>query len=300
MTQKILENSKKNESYTKEDKEKIVLAKTVQTKQEKIEQLENEQTILRGMATSGIITASFTHELGNLGDILSGRIDELKELIEDKAPPSLYQTTPDFLNPYILLEDMKKQDTKLQNWLKFSLESAKKDKRKRKKILLANYFESFHQTWQNIFSNRMISFDYTIDEKNLDMKALEIDLDSIFNNLLVNSIDAFMRQKNNSNRKIHLYIKSNYKEIIIDYYDNGEGLSKDIIDHKQIFKALYTTKRNEHTGEEIGTGLGMWLVDTIVHEYNGKIKLLYPTHGGFGIRIIFIRSKSQGDKNVRV
>jgi signal transduction histidine kinase len=295
ITSKILNDHSKNKNESKEnnqDKEKVILAQTLQTKQKKIEELEDEQKILRGMATSGIVTASFTHELGNLGDVLTSRIDELKELIEEKAPPSIYSNTPDFLNPYILLEDMKKQDTKLQNWLKFSIESAKKDKRRRKKILLNNYFETFKQTWQNIFLNRMINFKFIVDDDNLDMRALEIDLDSIFNNLLVNSIDSFMRQKTNSNRQIGIRVSANHKEIIIDYFDNGEGLSKDIIEHSQIFKALYTTKRNEHTGEEIGTGLGMWLVDTIVKEYNGKIKLLYPQNGGFGIRIIFIRRKS--------
>jgi len=297
ITKKILIDNKK--SNTKQEKEKIVLARSVQSKQEKIEQLEDEQKILRGMATSGIVTASFTHELGNLGDVLSSRIDELKELIEEQAPPEIYKSTPDFLNPYILLEDMKKQDTKLQNWLKFSLESAKKDKRKRKKILLENYFETFSHTWQNIFENRMIEFDYRIDEKNLDIRALEIDLDSIFNNLLVNSIDSFMRQKNNNNRNIHINVTNTSKEITIDYFDNGEGLSKDILEHTQIFDALYTTKRHEHTGEEVGTGLGMWLVDTIVKEYNGKIKLLYPKNGGFGIRIVFIRKYKKG-KNDRV
>jgi nitrogen fixation/metabolism regulation signal transduction histidine kinase len=44
----------------------------------------------------------------------------------------------------------------------------------------------------------------------------------------------------------------------------------------KIFNALYTTKRNEHTGEEIGTGLGMWLVDTIIKEYSGNVELLCP------------------------
>jgi hypothetical protein len=39
---------------------------------------------------------------------------------EEKSPQNLYQNTPDFLNPYILIEDMRKQDAKLQNWLKFS------------------------------------------------------------------------------------------------------------------------------------------------------------------------------------
>jgi len=284
ITDKVLSNSEN------EDKEKVFLVKTIQNKDEQIKQFEGEQKILRGMATSGIVTASFTHELGNLSDVLSNRIDELKELIEEQAPPSLFTQVEPFLNPYILLEDMKKQDIKLRNWLKFSLEAAKKDKRTRKKIVLEDYFENYQNAWQNVFLNRMIQFTYQLDDKNLDIRALEIDLDSIFNNLLVNSTDSFMRQKNNPNRAIRIFVKATQKEVIIDYFDNGEGISKDITDHTQIFQALYTTKRNEHTGEEIGTGLGMWLVATIIREYNGEIKLLYPQDGGFGLRIIFIRS----------
>lgn len=290
ITDKVLSNSEN------EDKEKVFLVQTIQNKDEQIKQFEDEQKILRGMATSGIVTASFTHELGNLSDVLSNRIDELKELIEEQAPPSLFTQVEPFLNPYILLEDMKTQDIKLRNWLKFSLEAAKKDKRTRKKIVLEDYFENYKNAWQNVFLNRMIQFTYQLDDKNLDIRALEIDLDSIFNNLLVNSTDSFMRQKNNSNRAIRIFVKATQKEVIIDYFDNGEGISKDITDHTQIFQALYTTKRNEHTGEEIGTGLGMWLVDTIIREYNGEIKLLYPQDGGFGLRIIFIRSYMKDTK----
>ena len=125
----------------------------------------------------------------------------------------------------------------------------------------------------------------------IDMRVFEIDLDSIFNNLIVNSIDSFMLQKNNSNRIIKIIQTDNEKEIIFDYFDNGCGLSQDITDHQNIFEPLYTTKRNRHTGEEIGTGLGMWLVKTIVKEYDASLKLLYPQEGGFGIRFIFIRRK---------
>jgi uncharacterized membrane protein len=58
--------------------------------------LENEQKILRGMATSGIVTASFSHELGNLSGVLASRTDVLTELLEEKSPQNLYQNTPDF------------------------------------------------------------------------------------------------------------------------------------------------------------------------------------------------------------
>ncbi|VVH65427.1 FIG00696669: hypothetical protein [uncultured Gammaproteobacteria bacterium] len=295
LAEKILENVREKQSNkgaeqeNEETKEKIILSKRIEEKDEEIEALENEQKILRGMATSGIVTASFSHELGNLSGVLASRTDVLTELLEEKSPQNLYQNTPDFLNPYILIEDMKKQDAKLQNWLKFSLASARKDKRKRKKIVLDNYFQNFKSTWSDVLSNRMIDFSYTIDNNELDIKAMEIDLDSVFNNLLVNSIDSFLRQKQNNKRKVKLKINTTNKEIIIDYFDNGEGLSQDITDPSKIFNALYTTKRNEHTGEEIGTGLGMWLVDTIIKEYSGNVELLCPKNKGFGIRIAFIK-----------
>jgi len=295
LARRILENARKNNQDSshragdENNQEKVILSKRIEEKDEEIEAMESEQKILRGMATSAIVTASFSHELGNLSDVLTGRTDELVELLESESPQGVYQGVEDFLNPYILIEDMRKQDAKLQSWLKFSLASAKKDKRRRKKVILDDFFQNFKSIWKNVLLNRMIDFSYDISDNMLDIRAMEIDLDSIFNNLLVNSIDSFIKQKSNNNRKVKLKISHTDKEIIVDYFDNGEGLSQDIKEHSDVFKALYTTKRNEHTGEEIGTGLGMWLVDTIVKEYNGSLKLLYPENKGFGIRISFIR-----------
>ncbi|SDD30015.1 ATP-binding protein [Williamwhitmania taraxaci] len=104
--------------------------------------------------------------------------------------------------------------------------------------------------------------------------------------LLVNSIDAFIISKEDRERKIIVKVSSNTKEIILDYYDNGPGLSKDITEPEKIFEPLFTTKRNQHTGEEEGTGLGMWLVKSIVEENDGNAQLLYPEIG-FGLKITF-------------
>ena len=68
--------------------------------------------------------------------------------------------------------------------------------------------------------------------------------------------------------------------------DNGPGLSSDIVDPQKIFDPLFTTRCNPYTGEEEGTGLGMWLVKSIVTENDGIVQLLYP-ETGFGLRILF-------------
>jgi hypothetical protein len=61
LAEKILENVREKQSNkgaeqeNEETKEKIILSKRIEEKDEEIGALENEQKILRGMATSGIV-----------------------------------------------------------------------------------------------------------------------------------------------------------------------------------------------------------------------------------------------------
>ncbi|MEI6949659.1 HAMP domain-containing sensor histidine kinase [Paraflavisolibacter sp. H34] len=285
-------NNNNQEQYTETDTEKEILASEIERKEEEIEKLKEEQKVLRGLASSGIVLASFSHDLSKLNDVLASRTDKLKKLIIDRIKESDYADVEDRKNPFKQLERIKKQDIKLQNWLNFSLGATRKDKRRRKQLYLKPYFTTFKNDWNTVFENRGITMDISEIEE-LDMRVFEIDIDSIFNNLLVNSIDAFIISKETRERIVTIKVSSNAKDITFDYYDNGPGLSSDIVEPERIFEPLYTTKRNAHTGEEEGTGLGMWLVKSIVEENNGKIKLLFPKIG-FGLRISFpIKYKSQ-------
>ena len=53
---------------------------------------------------------------------------------------------------------------------------------------------------------------------------------------------------------------------------------------------LFTTKRNPFTGDEVGTGLGMWIIKSVVEENDGEIQLLYPSTG-FAVKITFPKAK---------
>lgn len=203
---------------------------------------------MRGLASSGIVLASFSHDLSKLNDVLDSRVEKLKKIIAVKFNEKDYKDTEDRKNPFARLEKMKKQDLKLQNWLKFSLGATRKDKRKRPQVFLHKYFKDLKDDWQIILENRAIDFDVSSIEE-IELRVFEIEFDSIFNNLLVNSFDAFKNSKENRSRKIKIIAKATEKEIIIEYYDNGPGLSKDIENPEKIFEPLFTTKRNAFTGE---------------------------------------------------
>ena len=279
------ENDAQTEQESESDIEKEILASELDRKEEEIEKLKEEQKVLRGLASSGIVLASFSHDLSKLNDVLASRTDKLKELMLEKISEDEYLEVRDIRNPFKQLERIKKQDIKLQNWLNFSLGATRKDKRKRKQLFLKPYFESLKNDWSTVLDDRGILLDI-VEIEELDMRVFEIDIDSIFNNILINSIDAFIISKEERERVIKIKISSNSKEIIIDYHDNGPGLSSDITEPEKIFEPLYTTKRNKQTGEEEGTGLGMWLVKSIVEENDGKATLLYPEIG-FGLKITF-------------
>ncbi|RAJ19189.1 histidine kinase/DNA gyrase B/HSP90-like ATPase [Gelidibacter algens] len=256
---KSSQNQNDNQLNDSLSNESIVLAELNREKDEEIEKLKDEQKVLRGLASSGIVLASFSHDLSKLNDVLDSRVEKLKQIIATKFNEKDYEDTEDRKNPFARLEKMKKQDLKLQNWLKFSLGATRKDKRKRPQVFLHKYFKDLKDDWQIILENRAIDFDVSSIEE-IELRVFEIEFDSIFNNLLVNSFDAFKNSKENRSRKIIILAKATEKEIVIEYYDNGPGLSKDIENPEKIFEPLFTTRRNAFTGEEEGTGLGMWLI----------------------------------------
>ena len=272
---------------TTENPELLLLAELTEKQTEEIEKLKDEQKILRGMASSGIVIASFTHELSNLNDVLGFRITELEDLLEPHVPRESLRDEEDFMNPYTLMDDIKEQDLKMLSWLKFSLGAARKDKRHIKNISFFNYFRKLHDTWAAALRHRQISFTTNLTESNdAEMKVFELDLDSIFNNLIVNSIDAFLRHTEIVERRIAINFESFGDNITFNYSDNGPGISPDVENHEKIFEALFTTKRNLITGEEEGTGIGMWLVKSIIKDNGGTAKIFYPPIG-FGLSISF-------------
>lgn len=87
-------------------------------------------------------------------------------------------------------------------------------------------------------------------------------------------------------RVIEISVKTTENNIVCTYRDSGPGLSEDITNPYDIFQPFFTTKRSAITGEEIGTGLGMWLVKLIAEDNDARVVLLTPTIG-FGLQIIF-------------
>ena len=300
LAKKILERNRKEQQNKQEESGQgkpedthsmNLLAALNEKKTLEIEQLREEQKVLRALASSGLMLASFSHDLSKIQFYLSDRYDKIIKNLLPFASEEMYEDRVDRKNPYYLIQKSREMDERVQNWLKFSTNSVKKDKRKRKIVDIETYTDDLLNTWDCIFTPRAIHVKNDVS-KNLKMKAFEIDFDSIFYNLFSNSVEAFKLMKVNRPREINITWTSTEKEIICEYKDSGPGLNPDIIDPEVIFKPLFTTKRNISTGEETGTGLGMWIVKLIATDYDAKINLL-NLNEGFGIRFSFPKKYAQ-------
>ncbi|WP_432742263.1 HAMP domain-containing sensor histidine kinase [Methylobacter sp. G7] len=277
-----------DEKKSIENQEAVALAHLAESRKETIEKLTSEHKLLRGLASSGILSAALGHDLSKIQGKLQSRSDKLINLLSLKVTKENFDGVEDYENPFVYIDQMKKSDRKISTWLGFSLGFTRKDKRKRKQLFLETYFQQLRSSWFSTLSERGIEF--SIDcATNIELRAFEIDFDSVFVNFLTNSLDAFTRPSTKQvPRRIWIKCEEIGNQILIEYRDNGPGISQDILDPEVIFDPMYTTKR-DHTGQETGTGLGMWIVRTVVNEYEGNVKLLFNAdndqESGFGLRI---------------
>ena len=279
IAQKIFENIKQENTDVKDDSSKLALALLKEKARsresgDRLEEMKKENSLLRVFASSGITIASFTHELDSLNAKLGNRFDKLESLIRKYAELSVDDrlSVPDYLNPYRRISILRRDDERVKNWIKYSLRTIRKDKRKRTKINLKTYLENLCSEWSSTLAERHVTIKLDSINQDLYLRAYEIDLDCIFNNLIINSADAFKRPGFSGIRNISISANSLGRVLRINYGDSGPGLSPDIADPRDIFKPTFTTKKN-NLGQEIGTGLGMWLIEKTIDEYGGKAKL---------------------------
>lgn len=253
------------------------------------EKKDEELRLLRSLASVGLIISSFAHEVRSLRARLIPRtkflVDELRNhLSEEKLSQILDKDD----NPFYMIDLMREEDIKLKHWLDYSLSTLKVDKRERKNLDFSKYFESFKANWSKALEQRNISLDLKKldDDNEYIIRAFEVNMDSIFNNLLSNSINAHYGY-NNEQKKIEIAWKKNGNTIEIYFSDNGKGLDEKYKDNPEVIFNLNESSKTDNKGNKIGTGLGLYIVKSIIEEYNNSSISIINIQDGLTFKIIF-------------
>lgn len=286
------ENSNEDNERGSTETEKS-LAKGVKILTQEIEDKDEEIRLLRNFASVGLIISSFAHEVKSLRSRLVPRtsflVRELKKHLKEKDFKEVNIND----NPFYMIKLIQDEDTKLKHWLDYSLNTLKRDKRERTNLNFGSYFESFKSNWIKAVDQRNVSIKLNGTNDDLyTIRAFEVDMDSIFNNLLSNSLNAFRAVKKEE-KCIKIDWKRENDKIIITFSDNGKGLDRMYRKNPEnIFRMLESSKRDKK-GEVIGTGLGLYIVQSVVSEYNNSSISIMGFEEGFSLQIEFqIRKNS--------
>lgn len=284
-----------NSSRTKEDLKS--LAKGYKVLQDNLSDKEEENRMLRSLASTGIAVASFTHELNGVSESLLPRTELLRAVLLNFVTEDQVVVDNKLDNPFYLIELIRNQDTKLHQWLDYSLNAIKRNKRDRTENSMKDYFGRYLDSWKVSLSQKSIDLDIIPDPKKdtLDcmLNCYEMDLDSIFNNFVTNAVASLIRTPKD-NKKIVIRWKVDNQFLVVDFLDNGLGLAEEYKNEPyRIFNAFETSSRDSK-GNKVGTGMGLFIVKSVIDSYpNASVSLIEGIDEGFGIRVMFNISTNQ-------
>ena len=257
---------------TSQDAQKLARAFVAQ--QEEIQELRDEQTMLRALATLGTVLVSFSHEMGQLQNTMGSRSAVLSDILSSYISPDNLVGVARPFNPYTILEEWEEDDKRVKQWFTFALSSVRADRRRRRNVSLRKQLERTKSMWEGFLKPREVELNIECadDEKDARILAFEIDLDSIFNNLILNSVEVFLSSEHVGKRQIGITVTVLDKVVQIGYRDNGPGIHPSIKDPAHIFRFSVTTKVGPD-GKAIGTGMGMWILAAVVQNLGGSYQV---------------------------
>ena len=146
------------------------------------------------------------------------------------------------------------------------------DKRKRLKKNIYNTIIEIIDIIKPILKKKQINLNFNNDELQVEKRIFVSDFESILYNLIINSMESFER-KSRKSREISISITNQENGFCIFYSDNGYGLEDNFKDPYEIFEYGVSSKISRD-GDNIGTGLGMYIISSTVREYDGEIKII--------------------------
>lgn len=259
-------NNKEERAPSADPKQVEYLLDNLQKKQqEEIQELRDEIKMLQTLATTGIITNMFMHEIRTLTNNIGQELDAAYEAIKYD------NDTEEAINNIRQAIVFKKN---FASWFGITIDSIRKDKRFRKKYNIKSMLTKFLSTWEDILEKNGITFKTKCDDE-IEFWCFEFDIENIISNLISNSLNSFDREMDAvlEMKEINLEIDKLETGFVLNYWDTGWGLIDKYKKRPEIITEAFESSRIAVGQEESGTGMGMWIVKRTVLEYNGVIDL---------------------------
>ncbi|MGN7477131.1 two-component system sensor histidine kinase NtrB [Solibacillus silvestris] len=224
---------------------------------------ENENLILQSekLKLVGELAAGVAHEIRNPMTVISGYVQMMNE---DKNSP-YYEYTK------LIQNETERIELILSEFLVLSKPQANQFV----PINLAEALTEVASFFQYELQQRIIQLHTVNEYPNTIILGNKNQIKQIFINLFKNAIEAI---HNDGTITLKVCKSDDGKEIFIRIIDTGCGIPPHVLEH--IFEPFYTTKTK-------GTGLGMVIINKIIQDHNGSIKIASQQHAGTDILLSF-------------
>lgn len=270
-------DNKENKTDSEEKQRYENFHKAISYQEERIQDLQEEMGLLRTLATTGIVVNTYIHEIKALTTQLNVGVKEAYACLEEDN---------DIISAKDELIKLRVLKDKFNSWFKVTIDAVEMDKRKRKKENIGKIIEKSISKWKSVQNNKI---DYVyVENETIDIRCFPFDFETIISNLVTNSSTIFKNHKV-ENPTIKIEIGRNDDKFYIKYSDNGPGLCDAFKKEPQKILKYGVTDRRNANGEVVGTGMGLWIVDSIIQNYKGHIDLMknIEKETGFFIDLFF-------------
>jgi len=228
------------------------LLKEIEKKTAKINKKSNR--IESMLEEKNIFLSNIAHELKTMLTIIQSSL-ELKKIIDQSEPKKILELEED------VYSEIKKMNLMIENMVFISKTNTNNYKIE-ETINIANLLKRVIRNLHVIAEEKSIKLTCNIDH-NFSIKADEKQIESLFTNLIQNSI-KYGKEKGT----VKISAKKILNKIKIIFTDDGIGIAEEKI--QDIFNPFFQVDKT-NTGNERGFGLGLSICKKIVEAHNGTI-----------------------------
>lgn len=145
------------------------------------------------------------------------------------------------------------------------------------------------ENFQPHFVSNLVSCSFVLSKNETTIIA---DREAVMESL-INLIDNAIKYGKTDNKKLEIRTKWEYATLIIDVEDNGIGIPLKY--QKQIFEKFYRVTQGNLAHKAKGSGLGLNIVQQIMKQHNGTIKVRSKEGEGSCFSLIFPLNKIEND-----
>ena len=229
------------------------LEQRIQKESEALQKAHAEVVQSQKLATLGYLAAGMAHEIRNPLNSIALFVQLIKEGVEDSEKIDYVEK---------ILKEIDRVDATLSKLM----DTAKRPRFELVEVNIEEVIQKALDSFTPQINAQAITLTFSPKRQLPRLKADPVEIEQIFTNLLLNSIDEM-----SGGGTLTIELDHDDRDIVIRVSDSGRGIPAEHLPN--IFDPFFSTKTR-------GTGMGLPIVLRIVKNYGGKIEVVATDKSG--------------------